>query len=183
MNDRRDLWNKVRSLLEERVVDPLTIALVKEKFYPSILGLPRPRVNGTFRASVLPYLTLRKAINRTEYYKLTYTTDIVIRDDREYRVISQLPCNEEGDRVQVLLITPVGQDTLVLKRELFENGWDVFFTTHQDFEYHKVSDLKVETLNPEKPPTERAIMFEHHYDIGLYRKSHLYLPKGQHHGR
>lgn len=181
-NGVRELWNSVHEVLKSVNTEPLVIALVKERFFPSILGFPRPRSKG-FKAAVLPYLTARKAASRTEYYKLTYTTGLVIRDDREYRVVSQLPANDKGERVQVLLVTPPGQDTLALKNDLFDRGWDAFYAAHEDFEFYKVADLEKADFNPEAPPPERALMFEHHYDIGLFRKAHMYLPKGQHHGR
>jgi hypothetical protein len=178
MDNRREVWNSVRLVLENAKVDALTLALVKEKFYPSILGFPRPNTRN-FKAAVTPEMTTFQANRKAEYFSLTYATNLPLRDDCEYRVISALPANAKGEQEQVVLVTPLGQDTKLIKHEIYDLGWDAFYSNHPDWEMMKVSDLERVEYNPEAPPTERALMFDHYPGIGRYRKTYVFTPQSK----
>jgi hypothetical protein len=176
MSTHRELWNNVKLVLEQRQVDDRTILLVKEKFFPSILGFPIP-ASRQFTATRIEEFTHLKILNRMKYYEMVYPANFPIRDDYEYRVVNGLPRNAEGKRVLVVIGAPAGQDTKCIKDEIFDLGWDAFYAKHEDWDIVKLEDLDLRVFDPENPPTERVLMSERYADIKMYRKSYVYLPK------
>lgn len=176
MQSHRELWNSVKLVLEQRNVDERTLLLVKEKFFPSILGFPIP-TSRQFTAAVIPDFTHLKIVNRMEYYEMVYPTNFTIRDGYEYRVVDGLPRNADGHRILVVIGAPAGRDTSLIKDEIYNLGWDAFYSKHPNWDIVKLTDLDLQVFDPANPPTKPVLMSERYADIKRYRKSYVYQPK------
>lgn len=174
---KEKLFDRVESVLKKAEIDPLVIKRVREQFFPPIAtGLMRPQKRH-FKATVLQPRA-QCAVRDDEYRYWFEIADVAIEADKDYRIV-ELDKSEVSDPDWVLLITPKGLDTIVIKNEIFHHGWDVMLKSNPEFEVRKMKDLDLRTRLGAYPLDVPRIFYSRSKASGAYRGGGVVYPRSQ----